>query len=911
MAGFGGATCLTGSELPELYVKLGERNVEHGLSVPSGGDGANVPVVLAGRAGRRIEGQGAHYLYVQIAHPAYAKGPVDLYAQVDFFDDRVGKLSLQYDRAAVQPNLATKYTAAEQAVILTGSGKWRQGFFHLPQARLGHGQNHGADFRLSASGLAVAQIAVSPRRPAGFDPDAPVDAESLRGLAVARAPGMELTFGNDASPAEAALFKALTVTSVESYVDWAGVEPRPNEWDWSKWDRQVATLKNAKLKWVPFVIAGPAYATPLWYQSGPDSHYYRCLEHGQESKVQSLFHPRWPAAVERFIRAFAERYRDSGVIESVLLGITGIYGESIYPAGPEGGWTARLTGDYHNHAGWWAGDVHAASAFRAAMQKRYGDIAGLNRAWQTAHASFGVIQPFLPEKAPSDRARADLVEWYQQAMTDWSVFWVKTTRKHFPHTPIYLCTGGDGNPMLGADFTAQTAAIAKEEAGVRITNEASDYAHNWAITREVATATRLYRTFCGFEPAGKVDAGGVIARIYNATASGARQLHFYDPNVLGSPEALANFRAHAAWLVPRTPRLSAALYVPRESWALETASLRRFYELAPVLRDVADLDFLTRQTVADGHLRHYSTLLLTPCPVLEPRTAAALETWVQNGGTLVAVTDDRQTLAARLYDHRAWRQRLFVTSPLAPPALLKPALEGPIPQRVVIELGNKDDDQWLFGDWHGREAGPEWSDIPQAGKRWTGARPGLWLPAAPGNWKLRLDVIVPGAAIEKGPVEVFLNGQAVGRLAKGGRQRPDFAIPETLVKAEGLVQLEMRMATWKPSEKSAGSQDQRDLGVAIRAVEWLRAGAENQPATALRLRRALDRRALAGLTKTVGKGRTILLSDLARQPETVALVLAACLPDNPDGQLDGRFVTVTDQGRLWFDSKKLEISAGK
>ena len=43
--------------------------------------------------------------------------------------------------------------------------------------------------------------------------------------------------------ADAALFRALSVTSVESYVHWAGVEPEPGRWDWSQWDRQVATLQ--------------------------------------------------------------------------------------------------------------------------------------------------------------------------------------------------------------------------------------------------------------------------------------------------------------------------------------------------------------------------------------------------------------------------------------------------------------------------------------------------------------------------------------------------------------------------------------------------------------------------------------------------------------------------------------------
>jgi len=45
----------------------------------------------------------------------------------------------------------------------------------------------------------------------------------------------------------------------------------------------------------------------------------------------------------------------------------------------------------------------------------------------------------------------------------------------------------------------------------------------------VASATRFYGTYCGFEPASEVSPNGVVARAYNATASGARALHYYIP----------------------------------------------------------------------------------------------------------------------------------------------------------------------------------------------------------------------------------------------------------------------------------------------------------------------------------------------------------------------------------------------
>lgn len=893
---------------PDLAITLGPTNLATGLVVPSGGDGSNKPETIQGSPVRRIAGERSHYLYVAIDHPAYHQGPADLYVVAEVFDDMVGRLTLQYDKAALEPNIGTKYSAASDTLLLTGSGTWRRGVFHLPDLRLGHGQNGGADFRFAGSGVAFRRITVTQSRPAGYDPDQPNDPQALRHIAVSRPPGMELTYGNDANAADAALFKALSVTSVESYVDWAGVEPKRDQWDWSQWDKQVATLKHAGLKWVPFLMAGPAYATPLWFQNGPDSRVFRCLEHGRDSKVQSLFNPHLRPQIERFLHAFATRYRDTGVIESVLLGITGIYGESIYPAGPEGGWTARLTGDYHNHHGWWAGDPLAAAAFRDAMQRQYGSIAALNKAWGTAHRTFDDVAPFLPDKAPGDRARADFVEWYQQAMTDWAVFWVKTTRKAFPKTAIYLCTGGDGNPFLGADFTAQTAAIADEGAGVRITNEGSDYAKNFGVTREVATATRHYGTFCGFEPASSVDSNGVIARIYNATASGARQLHDYTPNTLGQgADALRNFRAYAPFLVPRRPQIDAALYLSRETWALAPESISRFYALAHVLRDVADIDFVTRRSAMDGHLRQYRVLVLAESPVLEPGAASALEKWVQDGGTLIVATRAGETAGGRLHDNSAWRERMLAKS--APSLrLLKSTFDGEAPARWVLKVGTKDDEGWLSGDWHGRERAQEWRELTNAAMRWSGAHCGVLLPVKPGvDHTLRLSLSAPGFALGDGGIQVALGGRPLGVIKKPGRQTWEVALPAGLLGSEPMARLEFAATAWKPSERSPGSTDTRSLGFSLHQVEVFRHGAGKAAPSQVVVRSVLDAQALSSCSRIVGQGRTIHLSGLAGNIDLMAAVFSSVMPSAPDGKVDGRFATITEDGVLWFDKSAPRI----
>jgi len=60
-------------------------------------------------------------------------------------------------------------------------------------------------------------------------------------------------------------------------------------------------------------------------------------------------------------------------------------------------------------------------------------------------------------------------------MTEFSAFWAATTRKYFASTPVYQSLGGAGEPVLGADFSAQARAFAPHGVRTRVTNETSDY----------------------------------------------------------------------------------------------------------------------------------------------------------------------------------------------------------------------------------------------------------------------------------------------------------------------------------------------------------------------------------------------------------------------------------------------------
>ena len=379
---------------------------------------------------------------------------------------------------------------------------------------------------------------------------------------------------------------------------------------------------------------------------------------------QSIWNPALPAHVERVLASFAEHYLPAGVLESVLLGISGDYGEAIYQA--VGNWPL----DYHTHRGFWCGDEYAVADYRAWLQARFGTLGELDRRWGTRHDSWQALTPFIHEQAPSVRAWLDQMCWYRAAMTRWADVWLDIAGASLPGVPLYLCTGGDGTPQHGSDFSAQCKLAAEHGAGVRITNEGSDYLFNFVITRLVASASRYYGAFFGFEPASTVDERGIVARIFNVVASGARQLHEYSHNFYdfekGQPrqDVLNRYSAYRAYLTQSTPRVDVAVLLPVGDLTCQGVGFSsRLIAGARWLRDITDYDFADENMIVDGALSRYRYLVVLDGEVLEESALSAIEAWVRQGGVLVTwrmlkTVEGDDTISRRIFGLTAQGEEL-------------------------------------------------------------------------------------------------------------------------------------------------------------------------------------------------------------------------------------------------------------
>jgi hypothetical protein len=484
------------------------------------------------------------------------------------------------------------------------------------------------------------------------------------------------------------------ITSVQSYVHWSEIEKKPDQFDFTAYDPLVEKLARHNLKWVPFLILGTHYGTPQWFRESEQSVFAQCLEHGRPSYIQSIWNPHLPYFVEKFLTTVADHFKDHRIIESIALGISGNWGESIFPA--HGGFGSR----FHSHPGWWCGDVYAQDNFREVALETYGTLAAVNQNWGTSFSHPEMIlypevksvlkdaynqavrlvpAPLKPtlkklkrlwgarigrqlqrsrlknDSVPLDQILQrntrwlDFTGWYVDSMTNWAEFWLKTARRCFPLQSIYLVTGGEGEPMLGADQCAQTKLAARYGAGIRATNQTDTYTDSFIRTRLIASASRNYGSYFTTEEAGVNCSTGVTMRIFDAVSSGAKGTYFKSLIGTGREEcgrtALApgiptegaeNLRRHIGLFELGKPTIDIAVLYSQTTIRLLPLTLDGFYNWCARLRNQLDFDLVDETMVSDGLLTNYRYLVLGCGGWLPSKIIKAISEWIQSGGVLVA-----------------------------------------------------------------------------------------------------------------------------------------------------------------------------------------------------------------------------------------------------------------------------------
>jgi len=517
------------------------------------------------------------------------------------------------------------------------TGKIRRAVFRLPP---GSTELHVAGIT-HLSGVAVTGQK-PPYEPAPmvepfFKPDRPIDLVINSGADANTVDGLEDSLANLRNLLP--LGRALGFNGVESYVKWNFVERERGVFDWSFYDAVVAECQRHGMRWFPLLIVGSAYALPDWFFNSPEHFRYKCLEHGLETDIPTIFHEAQVKYVRRFLQEFGKHYGSNPALQGIRLGPTANYGEAQYPATGNWGYKGR---PLHTHLGYWVGDDGAAVAFRERLRSRYPTIGELNQAWGGArYPSFEAVKPFLPVTALNQRMRQDFSTWYMDAMTEWCDKWAKWAREAMPNVPIYQSSGGWGAVEIGTDYIAHTKSIAALKGGIRLTNENDSYVNNFCVTRPAASAARFYGAMFGTEPAGFGSRRGVMNRLYNIITNDGRHLFFYQGNLYDNDQAIDGWVANAPLLNQRAqPMVDVGVFYPDTANKLDDSIMRHlrgstFFHAAYAMRSVMDYDFAGEQMILDGALDRFKVLVILEGRVTEKAVLEKMDQWVRAGGIVI------------------------------------------------------------------------------------------------------------------------------------------------------------------------------------------------------------------------------------------------------------------------------------
>jgi len=582
----------------------------------------------------------------------------EAYVTFEFYETEPGWIAVQYapkGETGFVHHVCTWDTAEARDhtwVNTTDTNTWQKGIVRLAKPQFAGKGPFGADIRFVSSGpIYLRKVTISSASPDDFDGHGLLaHARRIEEFLRPRypEPAGPISVGNMGTGFESAnpltaydvtpwlpLYKAMRFSSIQSYVMWRFVEKKKGVWDWTLYDWVVREAKRFGMKWVAFIPIGPWYSLPYWFIDSPDNHRNKCLEHDEESWVQSIWSPVMLRYVRRFFREFARHY-DERDIESIMLGPSGDYGETTTNG-------TFLGKNYHTHEGHWCGEELAVRNFRRAMRDKHGSIEKLNAAWGTRFRRFSELRPLRRDRAPSDRMWLDQLVWYVGRETWWTHQWAEIVRKALPNTVVYMAVGGPGDPPHAGHWTDQTRAIRHTGIGARVTNEGGDYAHNFAYTSWQATCCRFYNTPFGNEPwGGDMCGAGDLGRMYNAITRHATNLWFYESHVRppAGHRAIERGLPFMNGRYRRTTRI--AVYYPwtyfavRNEHGFGTEGPRDiFWPQVEELRDIIDFDLVDDGVIRDGIMRDYDFLIVLQGTVYERDELERVVSWLEGGGIVI------------------------------------------------------------------------------------------------------------------------------------------------------------------------------------------------------------------------------------------------------------------------------------
>ncbi|MCP3806777.1 family 14 glycosylhydrolase, partial [Paenibacillus sp. Lou8.1] len=217
---------------------------------------------------------------------------------------------------------------------------------------------------------------------------------------------------------------AITTDVWWGYVESAG----DNQFDWSYYKTYADAVKEAGLKWVPIISTHKCGGNvgddcniplPSWLSSKGSADEMQFKDESGFANNEALS-PLWSGTGKQYDELYASFAQTFASYKSIIPKIYlsgGPSGELRYPSYyPAAGWSYPARGKFQAYT------ETAKSAFRTAMNEKYGSMDKINAAWGTKLSSLSQINPptdgdgFYTNGGYNSTYGKDFLSWYQSVL---------------------------------------------------------------------------------------------------------------------------------------------------------------------------------------------------------------------------------------------------------------------------------------------------------------------------------------------------------------------------------------------------------------------------------------------------------------------------------------------------------------
>lgn len=439
------------------------------------------------------------------------------------------------------------------------------------------------------------------------------------------------------TPENIQTLKDAGIETVELRLVWWELEPEPGVLDWSRFDRDIKTLKENGLK---AGLMAWFNHPPEWYLKRSDrAAFFMCHEHGLETTTLSLWDPETLKIMERLYSITAEKYRDS--VDFVYITSCGDYGEPMLPTGVR---KYKFSSPHSHASAFWARDKHAQHSWRAYLSEKYQSLSHLNESHKTTFLSWDDISTRDVIDSDSVQHKIDYSSWLAESTATYTARIYRLIKKFFPKARTGVPIGAVDESRLGqwkslcvkklaevsTDFTARWTGMALY----------GDFPRGNVLAKRVSSAARFYGAKFGGETA--YDTIKPDIAVYECVANGATMIH----DDLASVRR-GEFKKYLNSMIYDPPVCRTAAYFPIELEMLrvfEEKNLQEFNANATELRRLTDYEITDSLMIADGFLDHIDTLIFVISSPVPSSIVHRLEEFIRKGGRVIAMNDSVITI---------------------------------------------------------------------------------------------------------------------------------------------------------------------------------------------------------------------------------------------------------------------------